>query len=194
MTKIYEPGQLLKDVILNEIKGGGKSISALGRDLRKNGFDMHKLVVTGYLKALADMGVVRERDIPPSKVYTASASRKKNIYEHIGENARELGRSEVERANIATYAMQRLFRRPVFLSEVRKCDIESPPKAEAIGGDERSDAKKTLSKARIKLPFNDPAYLVRENMDADYLSILTQIVMEEMKIGNLVAKTKQLTL
>ena len=194
MTKIYEPDQILMEFILQEIKEGGKSISALNRDLKEKGLDMHKLVLTGYLKALADMGIVRERQIPPSKVYTAAATRKKTIYEHIGENARDLGRSEIERATIATYAMQKLFRRPVFLEEIRKCNIDAAPEADGIGGDERSDAKKIVAKAGYKLPFNDPAYIVGDNMDLQLLNMLQEIVIEEMKIGSLVAKTKQLTL
>jgi DNA-binding transcriptional ArsR family regulator len=194
MTKIYEPDQILMELILEEIKDGGKSISALSRDLKEKGLDMHKLVLTGYLKALADLGMVREREIPPSKVYTSSSTRKKSIYEHIGENARDLGRSEMERASIATYAMQKLFKRPVFLDEIRKCNIDAAPEAKGIGGDERSDAKKIITKAGYKLPFNDPAYMVQGSMDAELVSILQEIVIQEMRISTLVAKTKQLTL
>ncbi len=45
------------------------SISSIARELKKNGYDQHRLILTGYLRALHDMGYLEELDIPPSKVY-----------------------------------------------------------------------------------------------------------------------------
>ena len=73
------------EVILDIIKSEPKSISGITRELRGSGINAHKLVITGYLKALNDLGYVRERDLPPLKIYSSSVPHKKDIYEFIGE-------------------------------------------------------------------------------------------------------------
>ncbi|MDL5503493.1 MAG: hypothetical protein QSU88_09780, partial [Candidatus Methanoperedens sp.] len=45
------------------------SISSIARELKKNGYDQHRLILTGYLRALHETGYAEELDIPPSKVY-----------------------------------------------------------------------------------------------------------------------------
>ena len=59
---------------MNEIseilKKNMKSISGISQELRKRGYDSHRLILTGYLRALRDMGVLKEISKPPSKLYS----------------------------------------------------------------------------------------------------------------------------
>jgi len=58
--KFYE---LLTEIISNK----QMSISSIARELKKNGYDQHRLIITGYLRALNDMGYLEEIEIPRPK-------------------------------------------------------------------------------------------------------------------------------
>ena len=104
----------LNDVIFDIIKTDPKSISGITRELKEQGYEFHKLVVTGYLKALTDLGHLRERDLPPSKIYYKSSPHKKDVYESIGEKVTELDLSKRNQILVAIYMLERLFHRPIF--------------------------------------------------------------------------------
>src|SRR5439155_24793158 len=62
---VFVPGKNLKDLVVAYLREQERSISALTKQLRQDGYPFHRLFVTGYLKALADAGLLREKDIPP---------------------------------------------------------------------------------------------------------------------------------
>ena len=66
---MYNPDKEFARIIIDCLGKDGKSISALSKDLEDRGIKMHRLIITGYLRALTDQGVLREREIPPSKIY-----------------------------------------------------------------------------------------------------------------------------
>src|SRR6266699_2155134 len=72
---MFVPERNLKDLVVSYIRERERSISALTKQLKQDGYAFHRLFVTGYLKALSDLGVLREKDIPPAKVYTPAAPR-----------------------------------------------------------------------------------------------------------------------
>ena len=72
---LFVPERNLKDLVVSYLREQERSISALTKQLRQDGYPFHRLFVTGYLKALADAGILREKDIPPAKVYGTSAHR-----------------------------------------------------------------------------------------------------------------------
>ena len=78
----------MKDLILSYLRNEETSISGLSRSLQKDGYKVHRLVLTGYLKAMADMGVLRQKEIPPSKVYTLTTGSERNIYEVVGDKCK----------------------------------------------------------------------------------------------------------
>ena len=65
----------LRAMVFKHLGDSDKSISRLSRDLEKDGAKLHRLVLTGYLQALAEMGVLKEHDIPPSKVFSLGSTR-----------------------------------------------------------------------------------------------------------------------
>ena len=87
---MFVPDHNLKDLVVSYLREQERSISALTKQLRADGYPFHRLFVTGYLKALADAGILREKDIPPAKVYSTSAHREPNLYELVGSRCADV--------------------------------------------------------------------------------------------------------
>ncbi len=134
---LFVPERNLKDLVVSYLRLQERSISALTKQLRQDGYSFHRLFVTGYLKALADVGMLREKDIPPSKVYTTSAHRELNLYELVGSRCREATKDEADQVRLAIGVLQKLFRRPIFLREIRECGA-GPRQAGPPAADERA--------------------------------------------------------
>ena len=83
--EMFIPDSSFKNIIFQELEKGDKSISSLHRVLTDEGHKVHRLVLTGYLKAMEEMGVLTSREFPPSKVYSISASAEKDIYITVGK-------------------------------------------------------------------------------------------------------------
>lgn len=194
-SKVFVTPEMLKDLIIKYVKEEERSISSLSRRLEEEGHKMHRLVLTGYLKALTDVGVLREKEIPPAKVYTTSAHREKNIYEAVGEKCRALNFDNDEKALVAIYTLQKLFHRPIFFEELKQCGFkEGIEEAEQITGDERREAKAALTKSNVNLPYNDPAYIIKKDYDNIFLDVISDIMIDTFRAKRLVIGTKQLKL
>ena len=195
---MFENDIMLQDLILEYLRDNQASISSIHRKLQKEGYKLHRLVVTGYLKALADNGILKEHDIKPSKVYSIrSKTRKQNIYDIVGEEVKNLTDAKKKQAKLAIYTLQKLFHRPIFLEELKRCRIDADEiDAEKIGGEERMQARKLLSHTAIKIPDRNPAYIVKENEEYEKLrqEIMEKIIINTFNVNNLVLKSKQITL
>jgi len=195
--EIFRKNFTLQDKILEYLREGEDSISGLHRKLEKEGIKLHRLVLTGYLKALSDVGILKESEVKPSKVYSLKPTRRRDLYEFVGEIVRDFADSKKEQARLCVYVLQKLFRRPIFLEEVKKCGLDVDDiEATKIGGEKRLQARKTLSNTYIKLPYNDPAYMVKddEKMDRIYTEILRGIILQALNAKAFVFKGKQLKL
>ena len=150
--------------------------------------------MTGYLKALADVGMLKEKEIPPAKVYTASAHRSANLYEMVGERCREAAGDEAAQSRLAVAALQRLFRRPIFLRELREAGFSGAVDASAVGKEEREEARRALAKLGLQIPTNEPAYRLEERRNDARDAILCDIIVERFGLTPLVLDTKQMKL
>src|SRR5438876_9365323 len=112
---VFVPGKNLKDLVVAYLREQERSISSLTKRLKQDGYNFHRLFVTGYLKALADAGILGEKDIPPSKVYSTSAHRDLNLYELVGARCRAATGDESDRVRLAVCVLHMLCRRPLFL-------------------------------------------------------------------------------
>ncbi|MGP8337816.1 MAG: hypothetical protein ACT6FC_06250, partial [Methanosarcinaceae archaeon] len=93
------------------LDGKQLSISGITRELRNEGFNEHRLVLTGYLRALRDLGKLNEVEIPPSKVYTHMDNEKlyEDIYSLIAIYLRKLDLDI--RVPVGVFTMSALFKR-----------------------------------------------------------------------------------
>jgi hypothetical protein len=191
---MFSPQKDMKELILEILKKESASISGLSRELASRGVKLHRLELTGYLKALADMKVLKERDIKPSKVFSISASRERNLYELIGESCVRYGRTEEERATLAAYSLQRLFKRPVFDMEVRRCGMGGTIDGRPATSEERAEAKVILTKMGYKVPNSDVPMIVENEMEEQYMQVLADAVIEVFNARPYVKETTQLKL
>lgn len=149
------------NILLEILAQKQMSISGIARELKKTGFDQHRLILTGYLRALHDMGFIEESNIPPSKVYIFKGKTKRDIYTIIKEHLKNVDPSE--RPDIAVYILSSLFRRPCFKYELELLGIDVQ-RTKSIRESKDSRLKEhRASLTRIKIPQEDPAFEVSAN-------------------------------
>lgn len=194
---MFIPDSSFKNVIFQELEKGDKSISSLYRALNDEGYKVHRLVITGYLKAMEEMGILTSREFPPSKVYSISASAEKDIYETVGNICMNMDISNDKKPEIAFYFFQRLFRRPIFQGEMVRAgfEVDSESFAVKISSEERLEVKKLLAKKGFKLPHGDPAFqIIKAKYNQEFDEIMQQMLLQKFKASNLSIGTKQIKL
>ena len=82
---MFSPEKDLRDLVIEVLKKDPTSISGLARELSGRGVKMHRLELTGYLKALADLDILKQKDIKPAKVFSVSGARERSLYEMVGD-------------------------------------------------------------------------------------------------------------
>jgi len=184
----------LRSMVIRQLRDQDKSISRLSRDLEREGAKLHRLVLTGYLQALAESGLLREKDIPPSKVYSLSGARLQDIYETLGEKLRSMEKRPNRRSRMAVFLLQRLFRRPVFYEELKRCGLGAPKRYRTVSAEERSEARKLVENAGMALPPSDPCYRISEDYSAELYDILSDELLERANLRPLRLETKQVKL
>jgi hypothetical protein len=203
-TEIYE---VLKD-------GRQLSISGITRELKSRNLNEHRLIVTGYLRAMHDLDRLNEFDLSPSKIYTLknneplSKSNKKEeketangkrIYDLIGEKTSKM--NVAVRLETTAYILTTLFDRPCFESELNAVGIDSLQIARYFTTENlvrfvfksKSDSKKYYEEIP-SIPKNSQAYdIYTEKLDGDFfirtVNILTAVLREEIDVSELVSKT-----
>lgn len=202
MFEELEKGVALRDLVAEVLREGPRSISQVGKALHERGLKLHRLAVAGYLKALADVGFLEEREIPPAKVYglkAAAASR--DLYRSLADLTRQHAPGGLDPARVFLQLLEELLRRPIFREELRRGGFDAPREAQEVEGEERQVARRYLSRSTLKLPFNDPAFRSRFLDEADEKSVreaarsvLGTLVREDYRAGALAMTTKQATL
>jgi hypothetical protein len=191
---MFSPQKDMKELVLEILKKDPMSISGLCRELASRGVRLHRLELTGYLKALADMSVLKEKDIKPSKVFSLSASRDRNLYELIGDSCTSIARTPDERATLAAFCLQRLFKRAVFDVEVRRCGVEGVVEGRKATSEERSEAKSILSRMGYKVPNSDIPIVVAKDLEREFVQVLADIVVDRFNARAYLKETTQLKL
>lgn len=189
-----EKGVVLRDVVKEILRNQPSSISQVVQALRERGVKLHRLAAAGYLKALADEGVLEEREIPPAKVYALKPQQRRDLYRAVAERCRE--QAGADAPWLYLQVLTELLRRPVFREEFLRGGVDPPSDAREVGGEERQAARRFLSKAPLKLPFNDPAYEPGDpskHRDAAR-AVLASLVRDDYHATSLAVITKQATL
>ena len=168
------------------------SISSIARELKKSGYEQHRLILTGYLRALHDLGYLEEIDIPPSIVYTFNANMKRDIYTVLKERLKDMDASE--RLEVAVFLLSTLLHRPVFRYELELLGIEAQ-RTKTVKESRDSRLKEhRASVTRIKIPNDDPAFEISGDMSNLMVKgneILIEIINELIDLEGLKAKFQQ---
>ena len=191
VVRAFVPQRNLKDLVLTYVRKDDRSISALTLALKKDGYKFHRLFVTGYLKALADVGLLREKEIPPAKVYTASVHRERSLYEAVGEKCRQVDTDERAQARLAVAVLHKLFRRPVFYRELKEAGYEITPEAVLATKEEKDESLRAFRKLGVQIPTNEPAYYVEDRKNEVRDAIVAELLTEKYGLRDLVLGTRQ---
>lgn len=187
---MFHPDRDLKQIIISMLTDDGRSISYLSRELKKQGFDMHRLTLTGYLRALSDMNVLKEKDVPPAKIYSPVKGRERDIYLKVTEHARIV--SPDKYPELALYTLYKLFKRPIFKEELERAGIFDLSPGVMAREDEMTEARKFMQKTGFKIPTSSKAYVpINEDLEPIFQGLLLQMLISDSECSYLVKETKQ---
>jgi hypothetical protein len=188
---MFSPEKDMKDIIVEVLRKDPASISGVSRELESRGVKLHRLELTGYLKALAGLGVLREKDIKPAKVFSLAPAWQKSFHELLGEACSLTVSTPDERATLAAYSLQRIFKRAVFDVEVDRCGLEGTVSGRKATPEERSEAKSVLVRQGYKVPNSDVPTIVEVDLDAEFSKVVTHLLMERFDLHPFVKETTQ---
>ncbi len=189
--QMFNPDKALKDIIFEILKNDGKSISALSRELVERDINIHRLILTGYLRALTDCNYLKEKEVPPAKVYVPVKGRDKDVYEMIGESCRKLENGQ-EADLLILFSLNRLFRRPVFFEELRRAGVRDMPSSKQVGVQERQEARKFVQRAGIKVADLNLVYLHEDpSLVPRFEELLSMMLSDLLSFSSLIRDTKQ---
>ena len=206
--------------LLELLEGKKLSISGLSRELKTIGIDEHRLVLTGYLRALRDLDILEETEVPPSKIYALpekateplSEKRKEPRSPELSdpEEIYSILKSQLLKINldfripVGVYVVSRLFERPCFRRELKLLGITQKhleqylEKPSIVCEAQEAHLKKARADiTKIEIPSDDPAYEMRENKGEVIRlanEVLAGLIKHRLDLEGLVAKSKQTTL
>lgn len=189
--QMFNPDKLMRETILEILRTDGMSISALSRALEERGISIHRLILTGYLRAMTDLNELKEKEVPPAKIYVPVKAKEKDVYELVGEHAVSVC-SGKDADHLIVYALNRLFKRPVFLEELKQAGVKNPGNFRQVEGNERTEAKKILMRLKFKVPDASPAFMAEPLDDPlAFENLLCSIMCEKLDYATLVMESKQ---
>ena len=192
---------LIKEIL----KGRQLSISGVTRELKDKGIDEHRLVMTGYLRALKDLKKLNEVEIPPSKVYSiveTGQNESGDIYSFISEHIKSVEPSLM--IPVAVYVLSRTLDRPVFKEEFIKMGFSAKSLTDYLASAnctimlaDKIPKEYVTGITKIKIAPEGPAYELK-NVNTAIIKhsncILIKIVRNCVDISGLIPKTKSTTI
>lgn len=160
----------LKDKILSDLSVEEKSISGLQKSLEEKGVNLHRLVLTGYLRALVDLGILREKEIKPARIYSLKSQQGKDIYSTVGLISRNF--DEDNAGDGALMILFSLFNRPIFVREIERCNVEIPRNYRKVSSSRRLEYIKKLEENGIKIPQTN---MMMEPESKDFSSLVKSL-------------------
>jgi hypothetical protein len=155
----------------------GLSIAGMVRALKDRGVEAHRLIVSGYLHALADAGYLEVHIVPPTKMFMLKRSLGRTVYSAIGEAARGMSATEPGAVELAVAALGRVLDRPVFLSEVAAMGFTSMSALRQLGKKERADAVRRLEEGGVRVREGEPLFEAKDRRDAEVGRLLDEVTL-----------------
>lgn len=183
---MFNPEKDFNRIVVDALGKDGKSISALTKDLESMGIKHHRLILTGYLRALTDLNVLREKEIPPSKVYIPVRSLPDNIYQSVGKS---VTRVAPDKEGLTLYVLYKLLKRPIFESEIRMTGLPLTS-GNQVDPQTLAECKKLLRRGGNIIPGDAAFEPVREYPEL-YADVLADMVLEARDSKHLVMETRQ---
>lgn len=174
-------GMQLKDRIMDILRGDGKSISEIYKEINmEDDSKIHRLALTGYLWAMADFSVLKEKYVKPSKLYFLMRKDEISIYQIVGE---QLSNEPAEkRGEEILYLLYTLFERPIFETELERAGVTGNIRGKRL---ERKERKKLQGKVDVKalrIPSDTDAYTPTTNYPALAIKVLGNIISEKYDV------------
>lgn len=174
-------GMLLKDRIVDILRGDGKSISEIYKEINmEDDSKIHRLTLTGYLWAMADFSVLKEKFVKPSKLYFLLKKDETSIYQLIGD--RMANDPPDKRNEEILYILYTLFDRPIYETELEMAGMSGNVKGKRL---ERKERKKLQGKVEIKgikISPDTDAYVPTANYPALAIKVLGSIISEKYDV------------
>ncbi|MBN2110478.1 MAG: hypothetical protein JW705_05250 [Methanosarcinaceae archaeon] len=193
---------------INEILVGKQlSISAITRELKGIGVNEHRLIMTGYLRALRDMKKLEEIDIPPSKVYRIIDAKvddtQADLYSLIARETRHFDYNTA--LPLAVYVVTKILDRPVFREELLRMgftpksitDHLSRPDRMIMESRNENIREYSSGITRISIPAADPAYEAEPESNellGDASCLLIKMLRFSLDMSGLTPRTKRTTI
>jgi len=184
--QMFNPEKDFNRILMECLGRDGISISALAKDLESKGFKHHRLILTGYLRAMTDMGYLKERDFPPSKIYQPLKQLPDSVYEQVGKACRKVSGDADE---LILFTLYKMFRRPIFDSELRASGVNRPIGLPAKE-DDVNESKKILRRAGNTVSGQNAA-LPSADLSEKLPEVLITMFLDSTESRHLIAETKQ---
>jgi hypothetical protein len=147
------PTHNIREKILAYLAEQENSIAGILKRLQRDGINIHRLILTGYLNEMVESGELRERSLTPSRVFSIQIPPSKDIYFITGKVCREI--DENNDGDLALSVLRFLLDRPVFFRELERCSVSFPKKFRKVTSDRRSSYLKQLASTGIVVPTNN---------------------------------------
>jgi hypothetical protein len=191
---MFHPDKEFRLILLETLTEEGKSISALSKALNDRGVKVNRIMLAGYLRALTDLRLVKEKEVPPAKIFIPMKGAEDDIYSLIGEKARRLHpEREAFAEELTLLCLYRLFHRAIFQQELERAGIKGGSPGRVASPEERNEARRVLQKAGMsKVPDSMKAYVSdRSDLQTEANSLLEGLLVEKMEVSYLVRETTQ---
>lgn len=188
---MFHPDRDFRFIVLETLTDEGKSISSLAKDLNAKGFKINRLLLTGYLRALTDLRIVKEKNVPPSKIYIPLRGKERDFFMILGDKSREI--IDKEKVNgVILFALNRILKRAIFVEELARAGVEGDIVGRLATPEERHEAKKVLSKSGFKIPDSSRAYYYEgDKLESEFALLLESLLIDNYDLSYLIKETKQ---
>ena len=107
-------------------------------------------LLTGYLNAMVELGILKEKEIKPARIFSFAGQNRHDIYNLVGASMRKY--DEENAGYNSLLVLYYLLERPIFTRELEKCDVAIPTKGvRTINSQYRNEYIKKLAEINIKI-------------------------------------------